>query len=114
MASARGGRRPGSGRKKGSSTVRRMSKEIDKGILPLDMRLRVSRAMWAEAVDEEGEIVDMDKAKAAADFAEPCLPYTSPRLSSIEHSGPGGGPIDARIMTARDELARKLSGKKPG
>jgi hypothetical protein len=84
MSKPRGGKRPGSGRKAGSKTVNRRSAEIDKGVLPLDMRLRVARKMWAEAVDEAGEITDLTKAQAAAEFAEPATRFTSPTLSAID------------------------------
>jgi hypothetical protein len=40
--------------------------------------------MWAEAVDEAGEITDLARAKAAAEFAEPAMRFTSPTLSAID------------------------------
>jgi hypothetical protein len=99
MADGHGGARPNSGRKLQSANIRKVDPAvINAGILPLEMRLKVARKMWAEAVDAEGEIVDLEKAQAAANFAEPALPYTSPRLNSVEHSGPDGGAIEfARI-----------------
>jgi hypothetical protein len=110
MAGQNGGRRPGAGRKPLSKTVKRVSPEvINAGILPLEMRLRVSRKMWAEACDEAGEITDLDKAKAAADFALPAMAFTSPSLKAVEHSGPNGGPIDHRILSAKESLAGKLA-----
>ncbi len=113
MNKPRGGARPGAGRKPGSPTVKRRSPDIDKGILPLEMRLRVARQIWAEAIDDDGEITDMAKAKEAAAFAEPLLAYTSPRLSSIEHSGPLGGPIEHRMRDAKNDLASKLARLRP-
>lgn len=95
-----GGYRPGSGRKKGSTTVKKVDPSvINAGVLPLEMRLRVARHMWAEAVQVdaktgESKIIDLAKAKEAADFAEPALPYTSNRLATMVHTGPGGGPIE--------------------
>jgi hypothetical protein len=110
MAGSHGGARPGAGRKRQSANLRKLTPEvINAGILPLEMRLRVSRHMWAEACDEQGEIKDIEKAKAAAEFATPALAFTSPSLKAIEHSGPNGGPIDHRITAAKASLAGKLS-----
>lgn len=111
MAEGHGGNRPNAGRKPQSETVKKVDpKVINAGILPLEMRLRVARKLWAEATDADGEIKDIDKAKAAADFAESAMQYTSPRLQSTVFSGPGGGPIDVRMMNARNDLALKLAG----
>lgn len=91
----RGGARKGAGRKPHSLTIKKIDPAvINAGILPLEMRLRVARKMWAEAVNEVGEIADLDKAKAAADFAEAALPYTSNRLATMIHTGPNGGAIE--------------------
>lgn len=96
----KGGARPGAGRPKGSVTVRKSVDPavVNAGILPLEMRLRVARHLWAEATEtnqETGEvkITDLDKAKQAADFAEAALPYTSNRLATMIHTGPDGGAI---------------------
>ena len=110
MADGRGGRREGAGRKPQSVTIKRVSPAVlNAGILPLEMRLQVSRQLWSEAVDQDGAIIDMAKAKEAADFAESCLRYTSPSLSSIEHSGPLGGPIEHRMRDAKNDLQSKLA-----
>jgi hypothetical protein len=106
-----GGKREGAGRKRGSTTVKKVdAKVINAGILPLEMRLRVARKLWADAVDADGEIVDLPKAKEAADFAESAMQYTSARLQATTLSGPGGAPIDVRLTDARSELQRKLAG----
>lgn len=112
MANGRGGARQGAGRKPQSESIRKVAPQvINAGILPLEMRLKVARKLWADATDAEGEITDMDKAKEAADFAESAMQFTSARLQAIEHSGPEGGPIDHRIHNAKASVARKLAGR---
>lgn len=92
----RGGRREGAGRKKGEADkVTRALREsaakaATEGVTPLEMRLSVARHLWREATDVRGVIIDMDKAKEAAEFAEPALAYTSPRLNAIQGNGPDG------------------------
>lgn len=102
-----GGARPGAGRKKGSRAVRKVpAATINAGILPLEMRLITARKMWAEAVDESGEIANMAKAKEAAEFAKEALPYTSPRLNAIQHTGANGGPIQTTDATRQNIVAK--------
>jgi hypothetical protein len=116
-----GGRREGAGRKPLSETVKKVdAKIINAGILPLEMRLRVARHMWAEAVEvdqETGEtkITDLAKAKEAADFAEPALPYTSNRLATMIHTGPSGGAIEHKHEVVDDVrgLIREELGESP-
>lgn len=122
MAGKNGGARPGAGRPKLSVTVKKVDpKIINAGILPLEMRLRVARHMWDEAakLDEDGNwvITNLDKAKAAAEFAEPALPYTSNRLSTVVHTGPSGGAVEHTHDVSAEvaELIREElgGGKKP-
>lgn len=85
---ARGGRRPGSGRKKGSvsrETAERKSiamKALAEGISPLDVMLGAMRTAW-EAGDK----------KEAAGFAEKAAPYVHARLSAVEHKGDADNPL---------------------
>jgi hypothetical protein len=114
MAGKNGGARPGAGRPKLSLTVKKVDpKIINAGILPLEMRLRVARHMWAEATEtdvETGEvkIVDVAKAKEAADFAEAALPYTSNRLATMVHVGAAGGAIQHDHSHSAADEARKI------
>lgn len=106
MANGHGGTRPGSGRKPQSETIRKVDPEIiNAGILPLEMRLRVARHMWAEAVDDTGKIIDLEKAKEAANFGEAALRYTSPSLATVAHTGANGGPIEVNQI---DKINRDL------
>ena len=87
---ARGGARPGSGRKPGQTTKvneEARAKALAEGISPLDYMLKQLRN---ENLDRE---VRMDAAKAAA-------PYVHARLAAIEHSG----DVTLRHEDALDEL----------
>lgn len=95
---ARGGKRPGSGRPKGSLTKR--SQEIaaaaaEAGIMPLDYMLAVLRDPTADPARRD------DMAKSAA-------PYLHPRLQAIQHTGKDGGPIETTNLSDT-ELARKIA-----
>jgi hypothetical protein len=79
----RGGKRPGSGRPRGSANKR--SREIadkaaKKGLTPLEYMLRVMRNPRAEPGRRDY------MANAAA-------PYMHPRLNAIQHTGKDGEPI---------------------
>ena len=80
---ARGGARPGAGRKPGSATkrTREIANAIAEGMSPLEYLTSIYRDPGAD------EARRLDAAKAAA-------PYVHPKLASIEHTGEDGGPID--------------------
>lgn len=86
---ARGGKRPGAGRKAGSATKK--TREIadraaSEGLTPLDYMLSILR--------DEGKdpLMRFEAAKAAA-------PYVHPKLASIDntHKGPDGGAVAHKI-----------------
>lgn len=80
---ARGGYRPGAGRPAGAlnrRTVEQVEAIEASGLTPLEYLTSVYRD---PAADEARRI---DAAKAAA-------PYVHPKLSSVEMSGPEGGPV---------------------
>ena len=82
-----GGRRPGSGRKRGGlneKTRKIAEKAAAEGITPLEVQLQTMRALWAEA--SEGNALDLDKAERACAIAKDAAPYIHPRLSSVEAS----------------------------
>jgi len=97
---ARGGKRDGAGRPRGARTQRtreiaeRAAKE---GLTPLEVMLRAMR--------EHAEKNEWD---AAAGIAKDAAPYMHPRLASMQHSGPNGGPIQTVDLTkaSDDDLAR--------
>lgn len=83
---ARGGKRPGAGRKKGQvsqETAARKSfqaKALESGITPLDYMLRILR-------DESQE----QSARFAA--AKEAAPYVHNRLAAVTHAGDDESPI---------------------
>lgn len=124
---ARGGKREGSGRKKGALTTR--TREVAErasaeGKTPIEVMLENMRhfqqvALDAEAVIEgiqEGDLKSLGgtheeqfkallaKVKQAAglrqmahDCASDAAPYIHPRLAAVEHTGKDGGPVQVQI-----------------
>lgn len=83
----KGGPRPGSGRKKGSPnkrTAEQVKAVEESGLTPLDYMLSVMRNTESEPRER------LNAASMAA-------PYVHAKLSSVELSGPGGGPIEASM-----------------
>lgn len=94
---ARGGKRPNSGRK--PEAMRRkqnalVAEILDSDMTPLDV---MHRAMMEHVKAERWD----DAAKQAKEAA----PYVHPKLSSVEATGKGGGPLVVEIvnMTYGDE-----------
>jgi hypothetical protein len=82
MAKGHGGKRPGSGRKKGAVTKKTQeiaAKASAEGITPLEVMVGAMREAW--------ERNDRD---AAARYAKDAAPYMHPRLAAIEHTGVDG------------------------
>lgn len=93
-SNGRGGKRPGAGRKAGSATKKTREiadKAAAEGITPLEFMLQIMRTE-PDADIEDGRVLQsllelrFEAAKAAA-------PYMHPKLASVEHTGPGGGPM---------------------
>lgn len=78
----------GQGRPKGAKN-KKITDQIraieESGLTPLDYMLQVMRDEDAPAVRRD------DMAKAAA-------PYVNPKLASVEHKGPDGGPLILKII----------------
>lgn len=95
---SRGGKRPGSGRKKGSVT--RRTQEIIAAVAadgesPLEYMLRVMRT------------ADDDKRRDA--MAVAAAPFLHPRLAAIQHTGKDGDPIQVEEVSATtEELKTRL------
>lgn len=123
---ARGGKREGAGRKRGSLTVRTQetaARALAEGKSPLDVMLENMCHFQQVAMDAEaaitaltaGELPDnpddqfkmlLAKVKQAAglrqmahECARDAAPYIHPKLSAIAHTGPGGGPLEAVFKT---------------
>ncbi len=111
----RGGRRPGSGRKAGSATVKTREiadKAAQAGITPLEVMLDNMIFAHTKAADLLQSIIDagaelpdgFDSLKEllrframAQESAKDAAPYIHPRLQAIEHTGEGGGPVKHSI-----------------
>ena len=89
---ARGGKREGAGRKKGTKNRRTLAEKealAASGLSPLDYMLSVLRDK------KQPEELRLTAAKAAA-------PYCHRALKAIEVSGPEGGPIEQRVVLSFD------------
>ncbi len=86
---ANGGAREGAGRKLGSSTKKTREiadAAIANGITPLEVMLNAMRKL-----NDEGQHL------SACSIAKDAAPYIHPRLASVEHGGPDGGPIQVTV-----------------
>lgn len=87
---ANGGRRSNAGRKKGipnAITKKRTDvakKALEGGVTALEVMASTMRALWAEATDETGKVIDMDKAKDACIIADRCAKFMHPTLASVQ------------------------------
>lgn len=94
---ARGGARPGAGRKEGALTkkTRKVAEEISaKGDTPLETlnELRVwAMGIFRKAVTEQDHAKAADAAEFAADIANKQAPFVHPKLSTVE------AKIDAEV-----------------
>lgn len=87
-----GGRRKGS---RNRASVAKAAKVAASGLTPLDYMLGVMRDRTVEHPTR------LDAAKSAA-------PYVHPKLATIEHSGPNGGPIQTENVSDL-EIARRIA-----
>lgn len=95
----RGGVRRGAGRPKGSPNKASAAREAAikaSGLTPLDYLLGVVRD---QGVPRDARL---EAARAAA-------PYVHPKLATIEHRGPGGGPIQHAVAAADISKADAMS-----
>lgn len=95
---ARGGNRPGAGRKRGSpnkASIARQKQVAEGGQTPLEYMLRVMR-------DSRTNGERRDRMAVAA------APYVHPKLANMQHTGRNGGPIQTVDLTklSGDELAQ--------
>lgn len=87
---ARGGARPGAGRKPGTATEKTRdiaNRAAAEGITPLEVMVQTMRSLW-DAGDKLG----------ACAVAKDCAPYMHPRLANIEATGKDGGPMVVEII----------------
>ena len=112
-----GGARPGSGRKKGSATLKTRAiadAAAAAGITPLEVMINTMRALYDRyqalvAMAPEGTMLDLTLLKDASAIAKDAAPYMHPRLAAIEHTGADGGAIQT---VSRIELVPLAPGEK--
>lgn len=95
-SNGRGGARRGAGRKAGSATRRTREiadKAMEGGITPLEYMLQLMR----DPSDHEDVKIQMAREAMRFEAAKAAAPYIHPKLASVEHTGPNGGPIVGRI-----------------
>ena len=82
---ARGGRRPGAGRKPGGHNRPRvvLHPSIRDTISPVEVQTRTMLELWRRAHNDEGEMVDLPLATQACAIARDVAPYLHPRLAAI-------------------------------
>lgn len=87
---AKGGKRQGAGRPRGSKTKRtvELAKQIaESGLSPLAYMLTIMRDKTADK-------------KRRDEMAKSAAPYQHPKLANIEHSGPEGGPVQHHVTVS--------------
>lgn len=87
---ARGGKREGAGRRKGTVTeqTRRKlelaAKAESEGVTPIEIMLTLMRTLWDQATDDSGKVVNIGKAMQANVVAKDAAPFIHPKLSSVQ------------------------------
>lgn len=103
---ARGGKRPGAGRKPGTvteATKRRKAiaeKALAEGVSPLDVMLTTMRALWGQAVGPDGKVVNIGKAMQANIVAKDAAPFLHPKLSSVQAEVGATGSVTVTYVTS--------------
>ena len=103
---ARGGKRPGPGRKPGvpsNKTINRLKiaeEAAADGITPLEVMLTQMRSYWD---------ADTDEARAkACDIAKDAAPYLHPRLSAVDTTLKDPGGLVVQIVKFAQPVAEQL------
>lgn len=98
----RGGRVKGTRNKKTADVIKAVEAG---GITPLQYMLDVMRGVLPKDASPAEVIafttLRFEAAKAAA-------PYVHPKLAAIEHTGKGGGPIEANVKYSPDEAYKRM------
>ena len=84
---ARGGRRPGAGRKPGSANTKTRAiadAAAAAGVTPLEVMLNTMKALWEDALDDDGKLTNIEKALAACSVGKDAAPYMHPRMQQIQ------------------------------
>lgn len=92
----RGGKRDGAGRKHGSKNAKSAEiaqKAMAAGLTPLEYMLDVLRT---EPPANADPVVKASYTSLRFEAAKAAAPYCHPKLGQIEHTGPGGGPVQVQ------------------
>ena len=101
---AKGGARPGAGRKKGGKNAKSAAiaqKAAAAGITPLEYMLDLMRK---EPPEDAEPATLVSYAALRFEAAKAAAPYVHPRLAAVEHSGKDGGPFLVKFESADDAL----------
>lgn len=110
----RGGRRPGSGRPKGSKdgtgsraarielTKQIAARAATEGVMPLEVMLSAMREAWAA-----------DERDKAVSYAEKAAPYLHAKLANVQHSGDADNPLAVAVMTGVPNDATDSDDQRP-
>jgi hypothetical protein len=96
---ARGGNRPGAGRKPGApnkATAERQQAVAASGVTPLEYMLSVMR----------DETISADRRD---DIAKAAAPYVHPKLASVEHKGDPDNPLIPEVAVSDRDLAKAVA-----
>jgi hypothetical protein len=85
-----GGRKAGTPNKRTVALRDLVDKALARGETPVEFMLRVMRGQCVKGERDWTPEERLDAAKAVA-------PYVHPKLATIEHTGPGGSPVDSRV-----------------
>lgn len=105
---ARGGKRPGAGRRKGTvseATARRKAiaaEAMEGGVTPLEIMLATMRGLWAQAVDGDGNVINFGKAMQANIVAKDAAPFIHPKLSNVDAKLQGDLGLTVEIVRYGD------------
>lgn len=100
---ARGGKRPGAGRKPGKPSVAKRLREEsvrvlqDGGVTPLAVILTTMRALWGKATEKAGEI-DLKYARGAAELAKDAAPFVHPKLAQVDMTARGAVKVTKAVF----------------
>ncbi len=84
---ARGGARPGAGRKQGSASAKTReiaNKAAEEGITPLEVLINSMREAWEQAKTQKNPDDKLARMGIACGFAKDAAPYLHPKLANVE------------------------------
>jgi hypothetical protein len=114
---ARGGKRPGAGRKPGKATAATKIRQealkavSDLELSPLRVMLTTMKALWTEAQGADGTL-NMGLAMKAAAIAKDAAPFVHPKLANVDMTA--NGTVNVRevtfVMDKEGNVVREVDG----